>query len=80
MTFNLNYSNKPAPVIQLYWPTDGTQISGSSFTWRGAVDDPTVALSAQITDSNGDINVVAGVIERNGNFWVDNIPLSPGTN
>jgi len=23
---------------------------------------------------------VAGVIERNGNFWVDNIPLAPGTN
>ena len=21
-----------------------------------------------------------GVIERNGNFWVDNIPLAPGTN
>jgi hypothetical protein len=78
--FNLNYSNKPAPVVQLWWPQNGTQISGSSFTWRGTVDDPTVTLSAQITDSNGDVNVVGGVIERNGNFWVDNIPLAPGTN
>jgi hypothetical protein len=78
--FTLNYTNKPAPVIQLYWPQDGTQIGGSSFTLRGAVDDPTVALSAQITDTNGDTNIVAGVIERNGNFWVENIPLFPGTN
>ena len=78
--FNLDYSSKPAPVVQLWWPTNGTQISGSSFTWRGTVDDPTVTLSAQVTDSNGDVNVVGGVIERNGNFWVDNIPLAPGTN
>jgi hypothetical protein len=78
--FNLNYSNKPAPVMTLWWPQNGAQISGSSFTWRGTVDDPTVTLSAQITDSSGDTNVVAGVVERNGNFWVDNIPLAPGTN
>jgi hypothetical protein len=78
--FNLNYSNKPAPVVTLWWPQNGAQISGSSFTWRGTVDDPTVTLSAQITDTNGDVNVVAGMIERNGNFWVDNLPLAPGTN
>jgi hypothetical protein len=78
--FILNYSSKPAPVIQLYWPQDGAQIGGGSFTWRGTVDDPTVALSAQIADNNGDTNVVAGLIERNGNFWVDNIPLYTGTN
>jgi hypothetical protein len=80
VTFNVNYANKPSPVVQLYWPQNGAQISGSSFTWRGTVDDPTVTLSAQITDTNGDVNVVAGVIERNGNFWVDNIPLAPGPN
>jgi hypothetical protein len=80
LIFNLDYSSKPAPVIQLYWPQDGTQIGAGSFTWRGAVDDPTVALAAQITDTNGDTNAVAGVIERNGNFWVDNIPLYAGTN
>jgi hypothetical protein len=67
-------------VVTLWWPQNGAQISGSSFTWRGTVDDPTVTLSAQITDTNGDVNVVAGVIERNGNFWVDNLPLAPGTN
>jgi len=58
VSFNLNYSNKLAPVVQLWWPQNGTQISGSSFTLRGTVDDPTVTLSAQITDSNGDTNVL----------------------
>jgi hypothetical protein len=67
-------------VVTLWWPQNGAQISGSGFTWRGTVDDPTVTLSAQITDTNGDVNVVGGVIERNGNFWVDNLPLAPGTN
>ena len=77
----LDYSSKTnAPVVQLYWPTNGSLIGGTNFTWRGAVDDPTVTLSAQITDSSGDTNVVAGIVERNGNFWVGNLPLAAGTN
>jgi hypothetical protein len=43
------------------------------------VDDPSAVLSAEVTDGDGDTNVVAGVVERNGNFWVDNIPLFAGT-
>jgi hypothetical protein len=78
--FTLNYSNKPPPVLQLYWPQNGTQIGGSTFTWRGTVSDPTVTLSAEVADGLGDSNVVAGVVERNGTFWVDNIPLFAGTN
>ena len=78
--FTLNYSNKPPPVLQLYWPQNGTQIGGSNFTWRGTVNDPTVTLSAEVADGLGDSNVVAGVVERNGTFWVDNIPLFAGTN
>ena len=77
----LDYSSKTnPPVVQLYWPTNGALISGSNFTWRGAVDDPTVTLSAQIVDTNGDTNVVGGIVERNGNFWVENLPLASGTN
>jgi len=73
----LDYSSKTnRPVMQLYWPTNGAQISGGSFTLRGAVEDPTVTLSAQITDTNGDTNVVGGIVERNGNFWVENLPLA----
>ena len=75
----LDYSSKTnPPAVQLYWPTNGAQISGTNFTWRGAVDDPTVTISAQITDTNGDTNVVHGIVERNGNFWVENLPLAAG--
>ena len=77
----LDYSSKTnPPVVQLYWPTEGAVISGDSFTWRGWVDDPTVTLSAQIVDSDGDTNVVDGIVERNGNFWVENLPLAPEMN
>jgi hypothetical protein len=77
----LDYSNKTnAPVVTLYWPTNGSQIGGTSFTCRGSVDDPTVTLSAQITDASGDTNVVSGIVERNGNFWVENLPLAAGAN
>ena len=77
----LDYSSKTnAPVISLYWPTNGALVGGNNFTCRGTVDDPTVTLSAQITDSSGDTNIVAGVVERNGNFWIENLPLASGTN
>jgi hypothetical protein len=75
----LDYSSKTnAPGVQLYWPTNGAQISGTNFVWRGWVDDPTVSISAQIVDTNGNTTVVNGIVERNGNFWVENLPLAPG--
>jgi hypothetical protein len=37
--FNLNYSNKAAPVLRLYWPQNGAQIGGGSFTCRGGRSD-----------------------------------------
>ena len=81
LTYTLDYSSKTnPPVLALYWPTNGAVLSGTNFTWRGWVDDPTVTLSAQIEDSNGDTNVLNGVVERNGNFWVENLPLALGTN
>ena len=78
LTYTLDYTGKPNPVLGLYWPVDGSQICGTDFTWRGTVDDPTVSLLAQIVDANGDTNVVSGIVERNGNFWVENLPLAPG--
>ena len=81
LTYTLDYSSKTnPPVLALYWPTNGALICGTNFTWRGSVDDPTVTISAQIVDTNGDTNVVNGIVERNGNFWVENLPLASGTN
>lgn len=78
--FTLDYSGVTKPVIQLFWPRNGEQISGSNFTWRGWVDDPTASVMASITGTNGDTSVVRGFTERNGNFWVENLPMPNGTN
>jgi hypothetical protein len=68
------------PALTVLWPQNGTLVSGSSFTLQGQVDDDTATVTAQITDTNGDINTVQGQVERNGLVWVNNLPLSPGTN
>ncbi len=80
-SFTLDYSSKTnPPIIQLYWPGNGEQISGSNFTWRGRVDDPTATVTAQMVGTNGITNIVSGLVERNGNFWVEKLPMSNGTN
>ena len=68
------------PVVQLTWPQDGMKVSGTSFTLDGFVDDPTATIAAQIVDASGNTNSATGVAERNGRFWVDNLPLSGGNN
>ena len=80
-SFTLDYTGKTnPPIIQLFWPGNGEQISGSNFNWRGWVDDPTATVTAQMVDTNGTTNIVSGLVERNGNFWVENLPMSNGTN
>jgi hypothetical protein len=79
--YTLDYSAKTnPPVMQIYWPQDGDNISGSTFTLRGSVDDFTATLTAQIIDSSGNTNTIQGLVERNGLFWVENAPFLPGTN
>jgi len=88
--FTLDYSSKTnPPVMQITWPQNGTQISGSNFTCRGAIDDPTATVATQLVFTNGNTNVFAGGIytnvyagevERNGNFWLENLPINTGTN
>ena len=79
--FTLDYSSKTnPPVVQLTMPLNWMKVCGSSFTLRGQVDDPTVTVMASITDTNGDTNVVYGLVERNGRFWLENVPLNSGTN
>lgn len=79
--FTLDYAGKTnPPVVQITWPTNGTQISGTSFTLNGQVADPTANVAVQIVSTNGATNTVSGLVERNGKFWVEDIPLSGGTN
>ena len=80
-TYTLDYSGATnPPTVQLGWPQAGTKISGSSFTMRGQISDPTAQVVAQIVDTNSVTNSVAGRVGRNGDFWVEGLPLSGGTN
>lgn len=81
INFTLDYSNATnPPVVQITWPQNGAQISGTNFTLDGQLDDPTATVLASITDTNGDTNVVNGLVGRDGKFWVENLSLNDGTN
>jgi hypothetical protein len=79
-SFTLDYSGATNPAVTLYWPTDGTLICNSNYTWRGHVDDPTASVTARLVDTNGNTNIFNAIVERDGNFWVENLPLAAGTN
>ena len=82
-SYNLtvDYSAKTnPPSVQVTWPQAGTQISGSSFTVDGQVADATIKVAATITDNSTSTNTLIGLVERNGKFWVENLPLNSGTN
>jgi hypothetical protein len=67
------------PIITPRWPTDGMEISSPTFTARGSVDDYTATLKG-IMVGGGRTNEVEGMVERNGMFWVEAIPLLAATN
>ena len=80
-TFTLDYSTKTnPPLIKLYWPHDGTQVSSDKFTWRGWVEDPTAEVTATMLDADGNTNTFHGSVERDGKFWIEDIPLLLPTN
>jgi hypothetical protein len=70
-----------APIVTHHWPFTGNgnsgaaKIASSSFTLRGQLDDPTAAVAVYI----GGLEI-AGIVDRDGLFWVEDIPLEPGWN
>ncbi|MGA2868757.1 MAG: hypothetical protein ABSF34_06325, partial [Verrucomicrobiota bacterium] len=83
-TTNFSYTlvlNTNPPVVNLYWPQNGMQISSysASSVWRGWVSDPTASIAVQIVDTNGNTNMFYGAAGRDGNFYVT-VPLASGTN
>ena len=78
-TINYTDDGNP-PALTLYWPQNNASLSGDSFTIRALLDDPTATVTAEITDGNGVMNQVAGLVERNGLLWVEDLPLGPGAN
>ena len=71
--------DKTPPVVSLSWPRDGQRIAGTNFTAQGSLDDYTARVTA-VAISGESTKAVTGMVERNGHFWLDNIPLRPGAN
>jgi hypothetical protein len=72
-------ANTNPPVINLSWPQNNASISGTNFPVRGVVNDPFATVSAQIVNGGG-ASSLAGLVEQNGSFWIENAPLGSGTN
>jgi len=69
-----------APVMSQVWPQNGMMLCGTNFTVDGWLDDPTALVAASIVDTNGNTNAVGAVVERDGRFWIEDLPLCEGTN
>jgi len=67
------------PVLGLIWPTNGAALSGDTFFLRGRINDETARLWAESV-VGGVTNEFPGLVERDGIFWVENLPLAAGTN
>ena len=81
VSITVDYSQKTSPPqLQVLWPTNGTVIADTSFTLDGQLTDPTVTINVSIVDTNGYTNVIGGLVERTGRFWVPNISIGGGTN
>ena len=78
--YNLDYSgDHTTPALSVIWPTDGTPIGGSNFTFQAQVDDATATVIATITDNNN-TNTVTALVGRDGKVMAQNLPLAEGTN
>jgi hypothetical protein len=75
--FTLNSGDTNPPELTLLWPQNGMEISGSNFTAQAQIDDATATAVASM---NGDTNTIAGLVERSGLVWFNNLPLAAGTN
>lgn len=68
-----------APIFQVVWPVPGRPVSGEEVTLRGNTDDDNVTVTGEITDGNQN-KMIEGLVERNGRFWLEHIPLLAKTN
>ncbi|MDR3410004.1 MAG: hypothetical protein P4L87_03510, partial [Formivibrio sp.] len=77
----VDYSGKTnPPIFNLIWPQNGDQVSGDQFTLTGKLEDWTATVTASLVDTNGTTNSFTGLVERNGNVWIEDLSLNPGTN
>jgi hypothetical protein len=78
VTLDYSTATNP-PTVVLVWPQDGMTVAGTNLTIRGLTSDETGTVQAQAVDGSGNTNLVTGIVERDGTFWIENLPLN-GTN
>ncbi|MGD0816507.1 MAG: hypothetical protein ABSA83_23195 [Verrucomicrobiota bacterium] len=72
-------ANTNPPAISLSWPQNNASISGTKFPALGVVNDPFASVNAQIVNG-GSTSSLTSLVEQNGSFWIENLPLGSGTN
>lgn len=76
----LDYSQvSTGPAVLSQWPQAGWFLSGESMSLAGYLDDPTATIKATVT-VNGEPVDYPGVVERDGLFWIEGVPLNAGNN
>jgi hypothetical protein len=65
-----------APSFTVLWPPDDSLVAGTNFTLWGSIDDDT----ASVTVSGSGFPPVSGLVERGGQFRVQNLLLAQATN
>ena len=76
ITVTLDYTTATSPTVTLLWPQDGMAVSGTGITIRGKTSDETGKVVAQVVNGNGVTTTLNGIVERNGMFWIENVPLN----
>jgi hypothetical protein len=51
-------------------------VSGTNITIRGTTSDETGTVVAQVVNGDSTTTTVQGLVERNGMFWLENVPLN----
>lgn len=67
-----------APHLKVIWPSNGSKIPANVFTIFGQMDDPSAHINAVLVDDAGNTNSADALIERDGKFWVEDMPLANG--
>lgn len=66
-------TNKPA--LTVLWPQNNASIGGNNVTIQAQMNDATAGITATVNGST-----VAGLVERSGRVWFNDLPLNGGTN
>lgn len=63
------------PKLEVAYPRDGARIHDSELTLDGTSDDPTATVVALVSSAEGHADLIEGLVERHGKFWVEHLPL-----